>query len=88
MYGVRNGLRPEEQPAKRLKPNQLQAVMKGNHGTSLVEAMNAEEIASHLENLRVRLAIPYVSFEPDGLEPNLAPHGKVQEFARSALWAA
>lgn len=59
MYGVRNGLRPEEQPAKRLKPNQLQAVMKGNHGTSLVEAMNAEEIASHLENLRVRIAIPY-----------------------------
>ena len=53
MYGVRNGLRPEEQPAKRLKPNQLQAVMKGNHGTSLVEAMNPEEIASHLENLRV-----------------------------------
>ena len=52
MYGVRNGLRPEEQPAKRLKPNQLQAVMKGNHGTSLVEAMNPEEIASHLENLR------------------------------------
>lgn len=58
MY-VRNGLRPEEQPAKRLKPNQLQAVMKGNHGTSLVEAMNAEEIASHLENLRVRIAVSF-----------------------------
>ena len=56
MYAQRNGLRPEEQPAKRLKPNQLQAVMKGNHGTSLVEAMNPEEIASHLENLRVSAA--------------------------------
>ena len=54
MYGMqRNGLRPEEQPAKRLKPSQVQAVMKGNHGTSLVEAMAAEEIQSHLENLRV-----------------------------------
>ena len=56
MYAPRNGMRPEEQPAKRLKPNQLQAVMKGNHGTSLVEAMNPDEIASHLENLRVRAA--------------------------------
>ena len=56
MYGMRNGLRPEEQPAKRLKPSQVQAVMKGNHGTSLVEAMSAEEIQSHLENLRVRFA--------------------------------
>lgn len=56
MYGMRNGLRPEEQPAKRLKPSQVQAVMKGNHGTSLVEAMSPDEISSHLENLRVRLA--------------------------------
>ena len=59
MYGVRNGLRPEEQPAKRLKPSQVQAVMKGNHGTSLVEAMSAEEIHSHLENLRVRRSLTY-----------------------------
>ncbi len=49
-------MRPEEQPAKRLKPSQVQAVMKGNHGTSLVEAMSADEIQSHLENLRVRSA--------------------------------
>ena len=60
MYGMRNGMRPEEQPAKRLKPSQVQAVMKGNHGTSLVEAMGAEEIQSHLENLRVRTAGPWL----------------------------
>ena len=66
MYGMphANGLVPqqaqraqqqlEEPPAKRYKPAQAQAVMQGNHGTSLVEAMNALEIQSHLETLLVR----------------------------------
>jgi hypothetical protein len=45
----------EEPPAKRYKPaQQAQAVMQGNHGTSLVEAMNALEIQSHLDTLLVR----------------------------------
>ena len=45
----------EEPPAKRYKPaQQAQAVMQGNHGTSLVEAMHALEIQSHLDTLLVR----------------------------------
>ena len=41
-------------PAKRFKPaQQAQAVMQDNHGTSLVEAMNALEIQSHLDTLLV-----------------------------------
>ncbi len=42
-----------EPPAKRYKPGQAQAVMQGNHGTSLIEAMNALEIKSHLDTLQV-----------------------------------
>ena len=43
-----------EPPAKRYKPAQAQAVMQGNHGTSLIEAMNALEIKSHLDTLKAR----------------------------------
>ncbi len=58
MYAMQNGMvqRPaavEEPPAKRFKPGQAQAVMQGNHGTSLIEAMNALEIRSHLDTLQV-----------------------------------
>jgi hypothetical protein len=58
MYGLQNGgmmqqRAVEEPPAKRFKPGQAQAVMQGNHGTSLIEAMNALEISSHLETLKV-----------------------------------
>lgn len=57
MYGMQNGMMQrssmEEPPAKRLKPGQAQAVMQGNHGTSLIEAMNALEIQSHLDTLKV-----------------------------------
>ncbi|BDA47644.1 probable histone acetyltransferase HAC1 [Coccomyxa sp. Obi] len=55
MYGMQNGMvqraAVEEPPAKRFKPGQ-QAVMQGNHGTSLIEAMNALEIRSHLDTLQ------------------------------------
>ena len=53
-----------EPPAKRYKPAQAQAVMQGNHGTSLVEAINALEIQSHLDTLLVRAV-----FLPPGLIP-------------------
>lgn len=57
MYGMQNGMvqraAVEEPPAKRFKPGQAQAVMQGNHGTSLIEAMNALEIRSHLDTLQV-----------------------------------
>ncbi len=68
MYGMQNGMMQrsvEEPPAKRFKPGQAQAVMQGNHGTSLIEAMNALEIQSHLETLKVRtLKVPLFLIEP------------------------
>lgn len=80
MYGMQNGMMAqraaEEQPAKRFKPGQAQAVMQGNHGTSLIEAMNALEIKSHLDTLQVG---------PGAQSSTLNPSSRISWITRAGL---
>ena len=95
MYGMQNGMMQrsavEEPPAKRFKPGQAQAVMQGNHGTSLIEAMNALEIQSHLDTLKVPDSASFTSIcsqtTEDKAQGLASLHGRMAVFVRGVLGA-